>query len=289
MTDLKRRDLLAAGAGGAALLALAGPAPARAAPGGVVQVKGLAIGEGRPKIIVSLAGKTPEAVLEQAHALAGRPEIDIVELRIDHLAEALDPAASAALAAPVAASIGGKPLLATFRTKREGGETAIEPTRYAALYQALLDTKAVDLIDLELALLEAPAVATVQRRAQGAGVAVLLSHHDFGGTPPTERMLALLEEQAARGADICKLAVMPKDAGDVIRLLEATRQMRSRHPDRPLLTMAMGALGAVTRVSGAVFGSAATFGKVGAASAPGQMDVADLRSVIDALGRALEP
>ncbi|MCJ2058649.1 type I 3-dehydroquinate dehydratase [Methylobacterium sp. J-048] len=289
MADLKRRDLLAAGAGGAALLALAGPAPAGAAPGGVVRVKGLAIGEGRPKIIVSLAGKTPEAVLEQARALAGRPEIDIVELRVDHLAEALDPAASAALVAPVAASIGGKPLLATFRTKREGGETAIEAPRYAAIYQALLDTKAVDLIDIEFALLEAPAVAAVQRRAQGAGVAVLLSHHDFAGTPPTESLLALLEEQAARGADICKLAVMPKDAGDVIRLLDATRQMRSRHPDQLLLTMAMGGLGAVTRVSGAVFGSAATFGKVGAASAPGQMDVADLRSVIDALGRALEP
>ena len=77
---------------------------------------------------------------------------------------------------------------------------------------------------------------------------------------------------ADAGADIAKLAVMPRCAADAARLLEATARAADTRPDTPLITMSMGPLGAVTRFCGGAFGSCATFGVTSgtSASAPGQ-------------------
>jgi len=90
----------------------------------------------------------------------------------------------------------------------------------------------------------------------------------------------------ALGADICKIAVMPRSAADVLTLLDATRIMHEEYADRPLITMSMGGLGVVSRIAGQVFGSAATFGMVGTASAPGQVDASELRALLDVLERS---
>ena len=85
-------------------------------------------------------------------------------------------------------------------------------------------------------------------------------------------MTAALTGMADTGADIAKLAVMPHTAADAARLLEATACAMAARPGTPLITMSMGAIGAVTRFCGGAFGSAATFGVTSGttASAPGQ-------------------
>ena len=62
--------------------------------------------------------------------------------------------------------------------------------------------------------------------------------------------------------------------------------MHEELADRPIVTMSMGGLGVVSRLAGQVFGSAATFGMVGTASAPGQVGVADLKAALDLLDPA---
>jgi len=47
--------------------------------------------------------------------------------------------------------------------------------------------------------------------------------------------------------------------------------------------MAMGPLGAVTRTAGALFGNAMTFASAGKASAPGQIDVHELKRILDTI------
>ena len=47
--------------------------------------------------------------------------------------------------------------------------------------------------------------------------------------------------------------------------------------------MAMGDLGKVTRISGEVFGSCLTFGTVGDASAPGQIESTNLKGILKTL------
>src|SRR4029079_10732603 len=86
--------------------------------------------------------------------------------------------------------------------------------------------------------------------------------------------------RAARaGADVAKVAVMPGDARDVLTLLDATWQA-SRSLAIRRIGMAMGPLGAVSRIAGFLYGSALTFGVGAASSAPGQLAIEDLRSAL---------
>lgn len=85
------------------------------------------------------------------------------------------------------------------------------------------------------------------------------------------------------GADLLKLAVMPQDAADVLTLLSATLEMSEKYAKQPVVTMSMGAKGAVSRLAGEVFGSAMTFGSAGVASAPGQVSVPELKMALEVL------
>ena len=97
-------------------------------------------------------------------------------------------------------------------------------------------------------------------------------------------MLGRLRAMAEAGADAAKLAVMPRSAHDVARLLGVTARA-SEELDVPVVTMSMGTLGAVSRVSGAVFGSALTFATAGgASSAPGQLPIGEVRRCMALLG-----
>lgn len=80
---------------------------------------------------------------------------------------------------------------------------------------------------------------------------------------------------------------MPHDSGDVVKLMDATAQIRNDYSRKPLLTMSMGGLGAISRLSGEVFGDDLTFGMIGTASAPGQVDAAQLHQVLKTVDVAL--
>ena len=57
----------------------------------------------------------------------------------------------------------------------------------------------------------------------------------------------------------------------------------SKNVGLPVITMSMGDYGKVSRVAGKSFGSAMTFGCLGKASAPGQINVDDLRAILNIL------
>ena len=113
-----------------------------------------------------------------------------------------------------------------------------------------------------------------------------MSHHDFEHTPDIECMRELLVRMAGLGADIPKLAVMARSAEDALRLLQAT-VLAGKEIDTPLVTMAMGAEGAITRLVGEVFESSATFCALNDASAPGQVDLALAQRIMENLHDAI--
>jgi 3-dehydroquinate dehydratase-1 len=82
------------------------------------------------------------------------------------------------------------------------------------------------------------------------------------------------------GGDICKIAVMPQNKVDVARLLTATAVFGEKS-NVPVVTMSMGGKGLISRLSGEAFGSAITFGCVGKASAPGQINVEKLYTALE--------
>ncbi|MBU4215214.1 MAG: type I 3-dehydroquinate dehydratase [Actinobacteria bacterium] len=248
-----------------------------------VTVRGVEIGSGLPKVIVPLVGADVEALVGQARAaVAASP--DLLEWRLDFLADR-SPQAVLSVARALVPELGGRPLLATFRTADEGGQHPIAPDRYVELYGALVEARLVDLVDVEIER-EVTAVDAVIAAARAAGVAVIGSFHDFGGTPTVPVMVAKLRTMVERGVDIAKIAVMPHDAGDVLALLQATWTASQELP-RPLITMSMAGTGVVSRLAGEVFGSAATFGTVGQASAPGQVEVPALRAALQVIHSAV--
>ena len=84
---------------------------------------------------------------------AGNVPCEMVEFRADHYAEIEDEAVMRSALIAVRESIRDKPLLVTFRTKREGGERQIDPEAYFQLNgkaAALAAEGLTDLVDLEL-------------------------------------------------------------------------------------------------------------------------------------------
>ena len=231
------------------------------------------------------------AALAQAAAL-GDTAADIAELRLDPLRAdgGLWPDAAALCGAVrrVRAALAPRlPLLVTLRTAAEGGSRPLCGVEYLAMLRGLLAAAdAFDGLDVQYHT-AGDALPEICRAAQAAGLAAVVSMHDFAQTPQTAAMTDALCAMRAAGADVCKLAVMPQTAADAARLLQATADAARRLPGVPLITMAMGAAGAVTRVCGGAFGSWGTFGTAGVSSAPGQPDAAALRRALDALGVCL--
>ena len=238
----------------------------------------------RPTFISSL---NPGA-LGFERALKGmHPRIELVEIRLDGAWESagtfLGQSQDFTRAQEIirrARKLSSRPVLATFRTADEGGK-AIEASAYRDLLLAVARSGKVGAIDVE-AFRDESTVREIIDGAHEAGVAVVASYHDFHATPAAEEILARFGAMDAAGADVLKLACMPASVDDLLVLLSATHQA-SHVFDRPLITVAMGPIGVLSRVAGGIFGSCATFAAVGRGSAPGQIPVSDLRPALDLL------
>ena len=249
-----------------------------------VQIKNVILGEGAPKIIVSLMAKDIAAVKSEALAYRSA-DFDILEWRGDHFAAIADTAAALEALRELRAVFPDKPILFTFRSRKEGGEEELAPEAYIALNIAIAESGLVDAIDLELFTGDA-LVSQAIARAHAKGVKVFMSNHDFYKTPAKEEIVKRLTKMQELGADVPKIALMPESKTDVLTVLAATLEVSEKIADRPIITMSMSKTGVISRLAGEVFGSAATFGAVQKASAPGQISVTDLRTVLSIIHKA---
>jgi 3-dehydroquinate dehydratase I len=250
-----------------------------------LKIKNTTVGEGIPKIIVPLVGVTEEQIIEEAE-LVKSWEPDVVEWRADLFENVEDIAAIKGLIAKLRDILGETLLLFTFRSHKEGGSKVISDSFYVELNQAAILTGKIDLVDVELFNNEenVPLLVSV---AKENGVFVIMSNHDFEKTPSKDEIICRLCKMQELGADIPKIAVMPKKVDDVITLIDATNTMKSTYANRPIITMSMGGSGIISRLAGEVFGSAFTFGAGKAASAPGQIPVTELRTILEILHKRM--
>ncbi len=250
-----------------------------------VKVRNIEFGAGIPKICVPIVGVTKEEILAEARTFGSIP-MDVVEWRVDWFEDVFDFEKVTDVLSGLREILGNTPLLMTFRTAKEGGEKAIDPDAYKMLNLQAARTGLVDLIDVEAYTGDA-IVKEIIDGAHAAGVKVVASNHDFQKTPEKDDIIARLCKMQDLGADIPKIAVMPRNKQDVLTLLAATEEMVRVHADRPIITMSMSATGVISRLCGEVFGSCLTFGAAKKASAPGQMGVQDLSTVLELLHKAL--
>ena len=253
-----------------------------------VALRSVTLGDGRPAVCVPLVGRTAAVLEATAVELAALPRgvVDVVELRLDYLTAVTDHDRVREAVAAVRRSLRDDvPLIATFRTKQEGGERDITPDAYGALLDAVVGLDAAerpDAVDVEM-YTQPDVREHLVDAAHGAGLRVVMSSHDFTATPSRAEIVSRLVEQQENGADVVKLAAMPTSPADVLTLLAATDDFRAGPGLVPAVTMSMGPLGAVSRLAGETVGSCLTFGAVGATSAPGQLDARALGAALDLL------
>ena len=250
-----------------------------------VKIRDIEIGAGAPKIIVPIVGVTKTDIIEEAKTFDSIP-VDVVEWRVDWFEGVFDFAQVKDVLTDLREVLGNTPILMTFRTSKEGGEKAIDDKAYAELNLNAAKSGLVDLIDVEIFTGDA-VVREIIDGAHAAGVKVVASNHDFHKTPAKSDIIYRLRKMQDMGADIPKIAVMPQNKRDVLTLLAATEEMVTDYADRPVITMSMAGTGVISRLCGEVFGSSMTFGAAKKASAPGQMGVNDLNTVLGLLHNAM--
>ncbi|MCI6467822.1 MAG: type I 3-dehydroquinate dehydratase [Faecalicatena sp.] len=250
-----------------------------------VKVRNIEIGTGIPKICVPIVGTSQEEILRAAKEIK-KLSVDVVEWRVDWYEDVSDFGKVKETLKGLRTILDEMPLLFTFRTSKEGGEKTITEEDYIKLNQEAARTGSVDLVDVEMFTGD-EAVRQIVEAAHECGVKVIMSNHDFQKTPDQQEIVSRLVRMQRLGADIPKIAVMPKCKKDVLTLLAATEEMASQYADRPIITMSMAADGVISRLCGEVFGSALTFGAVGKTSAPGQMEAGALKTVLDLLHKSL--
>lgn len=230
------------------------------------------------KTIVPITAKTKEQAIAQAKVIAANPDADLAEFRIDLLNFANDSKQVIALGQELKQILGVKPMIATIRTHNEGGQLTISDADYGKTYQAYLQQPFMDMLDVEM-FRDQHIVKNTVKLAHMKKVLIVMSNHDFQKTPPEAEIIKRLLKQDELGADILKIAVMPQNKQDVLTLMNATLKV-SQQSKKPLLTMSMGKLGTISRIATANMGGSFSFGMIGEASAPGQIDVTQLKQFL---------
>ena len=245
-------------------------------------IRGAEFGGAKPLFCIPLVARDLKQLLTQAH-VAHRLEPDVVEWRADSYNES---SAGSLVEAgrDLRLVLDREPILFTLRINAEGGAKQISQDVRTHCIDTVLRSGFIDLVDVEMCngpqFLE-PIIETARHHA----VRVLLSFHDFETTPSHEVLLGKISTMISYGADIAKIACMPQEPGDVLRLLQVTLSARQAFPTVPLCTTSMGSLGSLSRVAGFLFGSDMAFAVGQEVSAPCQIPIGEARAMTEALLR----
>lgn len=232
----------------------------------------------RPLICVPITGKTEEEILNQLDIIIEQVP-DIIEWRADFFSKLHNFEQTIKIVQQINTKT-EIPLLFTIRAEHEGGENILlNDEEKVQLITAICRNTSVDLIDFETSN-EKQYVTTVRNVTKENDKQLILSYHHFSETPSDEELVNRAKQAEEYGADMIKLAVMPRSKEDVFRLLEVTRRIDNMI-DKPIITMSMGEVGAISRVIGWIYGSVLTFGVGVKSSAPGQIPVKELREAIE--------
>lgn len=248
----------------------------------MLSVKGKELGTGRPLICVPIMESTKEGIWREATRLQEQ-KVDMIEWRVDAFEDGISIEAIEEVLQGLEGLMKDTVLVYTFRTAKQGGLMSVADDVLHHIHMAGASSEAVDFVDVEYYGMEN--VENEINSIHEAGSLVIGSHHNFSLTPSRDEIMYILESMEL--SDVVKLAVMPNGTEDVIRLLDCTNAYHKNYPNVPLITMAMGPVGAITRVAGEFFGSCVTFGAGETASAPGQLPMIQLDKVLNILHESI--
>lgn len=215
-----------------------------------------------------MARHTEEALekIEAASAWA-----DLLELRLD-LMETYD------LRRMIQAS--GKPVLATYRSRSQGGKGSDDPGKSGEVVLNALEEGA-GFVDMELRL---PGEWQERIRKSRGDSKIVVSSHFFEDTPPPEDLNRVFQASVSASGDVIKIVTMAGEWEDILRVLElipGARQQGIR-----IAAFCMGPMGRISRVLSHLMGGYLTFTSLGTGqeSAAGQIPVEEMKALIKTFG-----
>ena len=215
----------------------------------------------RPNVVATV--HTPSG-LRMAASLQ-RGEVDVVEFRLDALADRVDEVERTLRALKI-------PALVTARHPAEGGVNHLSLAMRRSLLLRMLPF--ATLVDVELRSVDA--LEAVISAAKKRGVSVVVSDHHFRATPALANLFARERAAFRAGADIFKLATLTATTREFARLL-AFIERKTKHRRA---VMGMGAFGKVSRLTMAKAGSVLNYGYLNQPNAPGQWEARELKQLI---------
>lgn len=204
----------------------------------------------KPRIVAVVDTMMPVAELLSVKNFA-----DILEMRVDCYNDSTE--AVTRYLDSVRTGV-GLPMIGTVR------ENEITKHKRVELFESIMPY--VDAIDVELGTpISADVIACVNRQL------VIVSEHDFERMPDAAGLQSMVDRSVKQGAHIVKIAAMAHNREEVVRMLEFTRTCKV-----PLVTIAMGDHGSVSRVIAPLFGSLFSYGFITNPVAPGQLSTVKL-------------
>jgi len=220
--------------------------------------------DGAPRIAVPFRDGAFAPLIDDAV----RRGVDIAELRVDQFSR-MDTAHVLAEAAKFSAL----PVLGTIRSAAEGGKWKDSDERRLELYRALLPY--VQAVDVELS--SSDILPSVVRETHALHKPIVISFHDFTGTPDGARLEQIERDAREAGADIVKVATVCTTNADIQTLARFTLD----HANDGVVVIGMGPVGVCTRLLFPALGSLFTFAALGQGTAPGQLQLAEMKQLFD--------
>lgn len=159
------------------------------------------------------------------------------------------------------------PMIATNRISSEGG--SFKGTEEERIDILLKCAPLVDYVDIEL-----QSDDKYIKQIHDTGVTTIVSYHDFHKTPEINEIMYIVEKEHKLG-DIAKVAFMPNDLDDTLKILAILSHCENT------IAISMSDLGSYTRVMASKFDSPITFAAGTDVTAPGQIDIETMKSLLN--------
>ena len=178
-----------------------------------------------------------------------------------------------------------KPLLFTNRPEWEGGSfSGSETARIGLLLKAVQYDCA--LVDLELKTAPELRGELLDILLKHPQTGLIVSWHDFTGTPSSDELGDILQQQVESGAHIGKIVTTANDYKDVLRILN--RQALAAESKVPLSAVGMGPRGKISRLATIKLGGYMTYAAPdgGVETAPGQIPASVVNEMLSRIDHA---
>ncbi|MGV8907082.1 MAG: type I 3-dehydroquinate dehydratase [Acetobacterium sp.] len=176
---------------------------------------------------------------------------------------------------------GSPGIIYTFRSHKEGG--AYETPDHVRLSAIGFAVAMADYVDIELKS-DPIFLKGVKEVLKNGCCGLILSHHQFKKTPNGKEIEEIYDVMEEQGADVLKLAVMPSSDEDMRQLIGASLK-KNENTFKPIIAIAMGALGGITRVVPDLCGGSLTYVAGIGKTAPGQLTVEEIMMLRKSLGQ----